>query len=230
MNVEEFVEFAVNYLNKNGKLDLPGETFYNRKEAFFVKNGYYLIGLNPGLYTEESKESYSREPVSNHLKGLLDGTNNDFEKALGKCEKNIKALFDDFLHYPLKDVVSTNLIFKTTPDASGLNDYLQLANGYWPIHEAAIKELQPKVFISNGNGICLSAYSYLFIKCNGKLIKEYPTYHKNFKIKVAEIYIEGQSRLLIGFPHFSYFSVSDKNKQTEDTVHEIMKVCSEYFM
>lgn len=228
MNVEEFVEFAVNYLNKNGKLDLPGETFYNRKEAFFVKNGYYLIGLNPGLYTEESKESYSREPVSNHLKGLLDGTNNDFEKALGKCEKNIKALFDDFLHYPLKDVVSTNLIFKTTPDASGLNDYLQLANGYWPIHEAAIKELQPKVFISNGNGESMSAYSYLFIKYNGKLLHDpYPTYNKSFKIKVAEIQVNGESKLLIGFPHFSYFSIA--NEKSSETVKTILKKYKEYF-
>lgn len=229
MNVEEFVEFAKKYL-ENVNLNYEGEAIYSKKETFEEKNGFYLLGLNPGLYPGETKDNYKRDKITDHLERFLHGENTDFEESLGKCKNNAKTLFNEYFKYSLEDVFSTNLIFKTTPDASGLNDYLQLANGYWPIHEAAIKELQPKVFISYGNGICLSAYSYLFIKCNGKLIKEYPTYHKNFKIKVAEIYIEGQSRLLIGFPHFSYFSVSDKNKQTEETVHEIMKVCSEYFM
>ncbi|WP_157380503.1 MULTISPECIES: hypothetical protein [unclassified Methylophilus] len=85
-----------------------------------------------------------------------------------------------------------------------------LADVCWPVHEAIISIVKPKAILVFGNSNP-SPFLYLHNKYQGQI--EYcESGHGDWQIKAFKTSIDGREVDIIGFPHFSYYSPSGKEK------------------
>jgi len=183
-----------------------GEVIYSSKEKF-TKGKYYFLGLNPG------GSGYIK--INDHLNEYRKRTQDQWsEDDINKpplLKKRAEELFK-ILNYKLCDVFSTNLIFKTTPNADSLN--FGFAGLCWGVHLLALSIVQPEVIITCGNDKKESAFSFILDlysdrNCapDKKLFEEYTISEPlKISIKFSKIYIQDRPTLLIGLPHLSRFN------------------------
>lgn len=205
---EELPDFANKQLGE--LLHLPGKILYSSHETL-CEADIYLMGYNPG--------GSEGQPISNSIVNMLTARSNsyldedwsngsgDFEKGQALLQKRI-ALVTEGLGYDLRKVCASNLIFAQSVNAKEISS--TLADVCWPVHEAIISIVKPKVLLVFGNGNP-SPFSYLHNKFQGEI--EYcESGHGDWQIKTFKANIDGRWVRIIGFPHFSYYSPKNKEK------------------
>lgn len=203
---EELPDFARKQLG--GLLNQPGKVLYSSHETL-CEGDIYLIGYNPG--------GSEGRPISESILNMLNSESNayidedwsngsgDYEKGQAILQKRVALLIAE-LGYDLKTICASNLIFAQSVNVTGVSS--TLADVCWPVHEAIIGIVKPKVVLVFGNS-SPSPFLYLHNKYQGE-IEYFEAGHGDWQIKTFQANIHGRSVRIIGFPHFSYYSPKGK--------------------
>ncbi|WP_026344714.1 hypothetical protein [Oceanimonas smirnovii] len=196
-------------------LNQPGCILYSSHKT--LKPGdIYLMGFNPG--------GAGGKPLSHHIDGMLDYDKNAYideswsnlkgesKKGASPLQKRVCWIIQS-LGYNPKDVCASNLIFFQSRAAVDI-DY-SLAETCWPVHEAIIDIVQPKIILTFGNS-AISPYGYLKSVYGGEEDVA-PSGHGNWMIKGFKTKINGRPVYVAGLPHLSRYSPIGK----EDVTHWI---------
>jgi len=207
MNKEEIPKIAKDALSE--VLSESGSILYSSHET--LKSGdVYLLGFNPG--------GAGGNPVEQSINSMLTNTNNSYldeswENHSGvwangeaPLQKRIQWILES-LGLNTRDVCASNLIFLQSRKASDIS--FSLAKKCWPVHEAILNIIKPKLIIAFGNSE-VSPYGYLHAMFGGD--EEYfPSGHGNWSIKGFNCEINGRSIYVAGLPHLSRYSPIGKN-------------------
>lgn len=207
MNKEGIIAIAKNSLSE--LMSLPGGILYSSYKTLKRGDVYYL-GYNPGGY------SPSGPTVGQRLEELPSKTCNDFQdlawtaEAAGQStlQLRVKWVLENLGHR-VEDVCSSNLIFAQSRDAKGVPE--RYADVCWPVHEAILDLVQPKLILCCGNSQ-VSAFAYLHQKFRGE-IQYSPkgvALHGDWAIKAFRTELNGQPVLVVGFPHLSRYNPKGK--------------------
>lgn len=205
---EELPDFANKQLGE--LVSKPGSILYSSHETL-AEADIYFLGYNPG--------GSDGQPISNSILNMLTSQSNsyldedwsnglgNFKKGQATLQKNVKLLITS-LGYDLRTVCASNLIFAQSVNVKGVSS--ALADICWPVHEAIIDIVKPKVLLVFGNGNP-SPFSYLHNKFQDE-IEYVESGHGDWQIKTFKANIDGRWVRIIGFPHFSYYSPKNKEK------------------
>jgi hypothetical protein len=203
MTKEEIPEIAkrnlADLLNKSGSI------LYSSHETLKPGN-VYLLGFNPG--------GAGGNQLSNNIENLL---NNESNAYLDESWKNLNGTWEigeaplqkricwllDTIGFDPREVCASNLIFFQSREAKDIN--FNLAQRCWPIHEAIIKIVKPKLIISFGNSE-ISPYRFLHRMLGGTEVKPQPARQGNWKVKGFNTSINCQAIYVAGLPHLSRYS------------------------
>jgi hypothetical protein len=197
----------------DGILDEPGSILYSSHET--LKPGsVYLLGLNPGgaggSTIEESLNTMLANTHNAYLDESWENRNGTYDKGEAPLQKRVQYILKN-LGLNTENVCASNLIFIRSRDATSLN--FSLAKQCWPVHEAILSIVQPKLIIAFGNSN-ESPYQYLHEILKGK--EEFlPSGHGNWKIKGFESQINGHPVYVVGLPHLSRYSPIGKDHLIE---------------
>ena len=133
--------------------------------------------------------------------------NGDKEKGQATLQKRVGLLITE-LGYDLKTVCASNLIFAQSVNVKGVPS--ALADVCWPVHEAIISIVKPKVILVFGNS-SPSPFLYLHNKYQGE-VEYFKAGHGDWQVKTFKANMDGSSVRIIGFPHFSYYSPEGKEQ------------------
>lgn len=191
-------------------LEQPGSILYSSHET--LKPGsVYLLGFNPG--------GSNGAPLGQSVASMLSYTGNAYiderwkngngEWAEGDAplQARIRWLLKELgLH--TSEVCASNLIFLQSRQATDVS--FSLAKKCWPVHEAILELVQPKLIIAYGNSN-VSPYGYLRAMFEGEE-EQIPSGHGNWKVKGFNCSIGGRPTYVAGVPHLSRYSPIDKHE------------------
>jgi hypothetical protein len=180
--------------------DRHGEFLYSAVSCLRPSD-VYLLGYNPG-------QGGPNTSIGEHLVYSLDRTDNAWldEKWIdGKrpspLQRRVWKLFED-AGLDLRATPASNLIFATSPDASGV-DY-KLADICWPAHQVIMNIVQPSRLIVFGNGESESPYAFIRSRYPGN--EERFAVRRGYILKRLTTVIDGRPTKIIGIPHMSRFA------------------------
>lgn len=189
-------------------LDLPGGLLYSSHQT--LKPGtVYLLGLNPG--------GKGGPPLRHGISHMLNQEENAYvdqawqndsgswEPGCAPLQRRVKWLLEALGQHP-QDVCASNLIFVQSRDASGVSS--ELARRCWPLHEAIIGIVQPRLLLTFGNA-GLSPYSFLHSMLGGEQVFA-PSGHGSWSLKGFHTSLAGQIVFIAGLPHLSRYSPIDR--------------------
>lgn len=204
-DIPEFARRTLKHL-----LHRSGEVIYTSHETL-SKGDIYLLGLNPGMGDFTTIGSHIDRMLSRTKNSYLD---EDWDKQkdeaipdpkLVPLQKRVISLLDS-LGYDARNVCASNLIFTTTTSADEL--CFGLAGLCWPVHEAVLELVKPKMLLVFGNGETVSPYAFLkalfcpaendFTFCDSG--------HGDWKCKGFYAEINGRRTFVAGLPHLSWYS------------------------
>jgi hypothetical protein len=196
-----------------GILDRPGSILYSSHET--LKSGdVYLLGFNPGGSGSRSVESSIESILINTTNAYLDESwrnkNGVWENGEAPLQKRISWLLKS-IGINTRDVCASNLIFFQSRQASDIS--FSLAKKCWPVHEAILNIVKPKIIIAFGNSTA-SPYGYLKSMLDGKE-ESIPSGHGSWSIKGFSCQINGHPVYIAGLPHLSRYSPIGKNHVVE---------------
>ena len=199
--------------NLAGLLDKPGSILYSSHET--LKPGdVYLLGFNPGGTGGNPIERSINQLLTNTTNAYLDESwenqNGVWANGEAPLQKRIQWILKSIKLNP-RDVCASNLIFFQSREASDINFFL--AKQCWPVHEAILSIVKPKLIIAFGNSGA-SPYGYLHSILGGK-VESFPSGHGNWKIKGFNSQINGGPVYIAGLPHLSRYSPIGKNHVIE---------------
>ena len=196
---------------RNALSDLMSESggiLYSSHETL-KKGDVYLLGFNPGGSGGPSIEESVEEILSSEINAYLDESwsngNGSWGAGEATLQRRIVYLLNELGLEP-REVCSSNLIFVRSRDEAGV-DY-SLAKQCWPVHEAIIELVQPKLILAFGNSD-KSSYGYLRKLLNGKENSEWSG-HGNWDVKGFETELNGRDIYVAGIPHLSRYSPEGK--------------------
>lgn len=202
MNKESITSVIKKELSEH--LETPGGILYSSHETL-RPGSIYLLGFNPG--------GSGGMPLGESLKNMLSYNENAY---LDECWRNgngswgpgeaplqqrINWLLQE-LGAETREVCASNLIFFQSRTANDIN--FKLADSCWPVHEAILDIVQPKLILTFGNS-GVSPYGYLYAKFGDKQ-EEFPSGHGNWKVKGFSCHINGRPTYVAGLPHLSRYS------------------------
>lgn len=179
-------------------LDHKGEVLYSPAAAL-RPNDIYLLGYNPGQGGPDTS-------VAQHLEYSLGRTNNAWLDEHWRGDRpsplqvRMRKLFDE-AGFDLKTTPSSNLIFATSNDASGV-DY-KLALVCWAAHQAILQIVQPRKLIVFGNDDSRSPYAFILARYGGQ--EERWKYAPRRTLKRFTTTLDGRETTVIGLMHPSRF-------------------------
>ncbi len=192
-----------------GLLDQAGGILYSSHET--LKPGdVYLLGFNPGgeggpSLIEDIDELLHYES-NKYLDGQWENGHGSMEEGEATLQRRVRWIAES-LGLDLREICASNLIFFQSRDALSI-DY-DLAQRCWPVHQAILEIVQPKVILAFGNS-GVSPYSYLHRMYGGE--QEYmPAGHGNWNLKGFRTSINGQSVYVAGLPHLSRYDPIGKD-------------------
>jgi len=194
-------------------LEKPGSILYSSHET--LKSGdVYLLGFNPGgaggnpiKLSIDTMLSYE---TNAYLDECWENGKSSWEKGEAPLQKRVSWLLEEIGLNP-REVCASNLIFFQSRKAKDIE--YSLADICWPIHEAILDIVKPKVIIAFGNS-GLSSYAYLHSKFGGQ--QEYkPSGHGNWRLKGFKAIIDGKAIFIAGLPHLSRYSPIGKTRLVE---------------
>ncbi|HCM64479.1 MAG TPA: hypothetical protein DIT05_18330 [Morganella sp. (in: Bacteria)] len=210
MTKNELPEFARKTLKH--LLHHHGEVIYGSHETL-TEGDVYLLGLNPGLQGFIT--------IGQHIDRMLTRTKNSFldenwrnqkEDALIQTEEDLLPLqrrviyLLDALGYKPESICASNLIFKTSESSDSL--CFGLAGLCWPVHEAILELIKPKLLLVFGNSETTSPYAFLkalFCPEKGE-VDPCLSGHGNWMCKGFHASINGRRIFVAGLPHLSWYS------------------------
>ncbi|MFB2650589.1 hypothetical protein [Shewanella mangrovisoli] len=225
MNVDKsllpsFAEKTLKYL-----LDDLGEVVYSSHETL-KKGDVYLLGLNPGGSGQAHPETGEHYTIRSHIQRMLHRTENSYydESWTNKLSKypvgeaplqqRVRELLKGIGVQDPRTVCASNIIFKTSANSDEI--CYGLAGICWPVHEAIIEIIQPKLILTFGIS-AISAYAFLkelLFKGNSIELSE-PSGHGNWECKGFSCSINGRSTFIAAVPHLSYYSPKNKSNVSE---------------
>ncbi len=211
MRKDEIPEIARNALA--GLLEKPGSILYSSHET--LKPGdVYLLGFNPGGSggnpIERSIKQLLTETANAYLDESWENQNGVWAKGEAPLQKRIQWILKSLKLNP-RDVCASNLIFFRSRKANDID--FSLAKQCWPVHEAILSVVKPKLIIAFGNSR-KSPYGYLYSILGGKE-ESFPSGHGNWQIKGFSSQINGRSVYVAGLPHLSRYSPIGKGHVIE---------------
>lgn len=182
----------------------PGGILYSSHETLKPGN-VYLLGFNPGGSNGAPLSEIVRSMLSYSDNAYIDESwsngNGKWEPGKAPLQQRIQWLLDE-LGLETSSVCASNLIFFQSRAASDIN--FSLAKKCWPVHEAILEVVQPKLIIAFGNSVD-SPYGYLHAMFGGK--EEYmPSGHGNWQLKGFHCHINCRPVYVAGLPHLSRYS------------------------
>ena len=208
-------------------LTKAGGIIYSSHETICAGD-VYLIGLNPG-------GTGGSETLDKCLDRNMKQTNNaywpenDEERwSASQLQPNVRWLLGELVgEEKAKKVFATNLVFMQSREVATFKvdvgiDIHVAADACWPVHEAFLNIVRPRLILAFGNDEVFSTYSYIRAQCNGK-DKEFPPKPSGFrdwKLKGFKTTIAEQEDVFVaGLPHLSYPVVND------ETINWIRAAC-----
>ena len=134
-----------------GQLDQSGAFLYSSHDT--IRPGeVYLLGLNPGgqggpSLKERLDTLLSREENA-YLDEAWDNGGGSYKPGEAPLQQRVNWLLSQ-LGSDTRDVLSTNLIFMQSRDASGVS--IEHAKLCWPVHEALLSIVRPSIILTIGN-------------------------------------------------------------------------------
>jgi hypothetical protein len=193
-------------------LNESGSILYSSHQTL-RKGDIYLLGFNPG--------GTEGDPLNNAITDLMRTTENAYldqnwsgnHRTYGNgqapLQKRVVWLLGA-LGFEPSEVCATNRIFLRSRSANTIP--YKLADLCWPVHQAILSVVQPKLILAFGNGNP-SPYLYLRSRFGSTFPEEtFKSGHGNWQIKGCSISINGEQPIyLAGVPHLSYYSPIGKD-------------------
>jgi hypothetical protein len=208
---EEIPKIAKDALSE--VLSESGSILYSSHET--LKSGdVYLLGFNPGGAggnpVEKSINSMLTNTDNSYLDEIWENHNGAWANGEAPLQKRIQWILES-LGLNTRDVCASNLIFLQSREESDIR--FSLAKKCWPVHEAILKIIKPKLIIAFGNSE-VSPYGYLHTMLGGD--EEYfPSGHGNWSLKGFTCEINSRSVYVAGLPHLSRYSPIGKKEVIE---------------
>lgn len=151
--MHEFLPLIPNVL-----LDQSGLVFYSGRSAFSQPSAIYLLGANPGgdrgIDNDEFIGAHSKmlaTQVDDIWSSYKDGVWGRKGAGQETMQLRIAHMFDQ-LGLDLRSIPASNLIFTRSRNVAALGaDFEKLADMCWPVHQAVITKLKPKIILCMGN-------------------------------------------------------------------------------
>lgn len=184
--------------------DRYGEVLYSAAECLRPSD-IYLLGYNPG-------QGGPNTSVGEHLSISLERTDNAWLDEKWKdgnhpsvLQRRMRKLFED-AGLDLRATPASNLIFATSPDASGVE--YRIADICWPAHLAIMEIVQPSKLIVFGNGESESPFAFIRSRYPGH--EERFAVRRGYTLKRLTTDIDGRPTKVVGIPHMSRFAPPPK--------------------
>jgi len=208
---DEIPEFARTNLAEY--LDQPGSILYSSHQT--LKPGdVYLLGFNPGGTGSKPLRANIDSMLSNDCNGYLDESwenrNGSWKKGEAPLQKRIRWVLNS-LEFNPREVCASNLIFFQSRAASDIS--YSLAKRCWPIHEAIMSVVKPKLIITFGNSD-VSPYRFLHDMLGGNE-KHVHSGHGSWNVKGFKSRTNDEEVYVAGFPHLSRYSPIDQHQVVE---------------
>jgi hypothetical protein len=183
-----------------------GEVIYSSHETL-AQGDVYLLGLNPGGEGFITIEQHLDQMLSRTTNAFLDER---FENKLGSHEPGNSPLQRRVIWLLRKlslepeQVCASNLIFQTSRAAEEI--CFGLAGICWPVHEAIIEIVRPKLLLAYGNGKQNSPYAFLkelFGKDASE--EEFVAERASWKYRGFQASINQHTLYIAGLPHLSRY-------------------------
>lgn len=164
----------------------------------------YLLGLNPG-----GDPARQTETVGDALRALPDRTANAYlDESWKGCEPG-QAPIQRRVHWLLHElgcetqqVCASNLIFVRSRSASGCG-YPVTADLCWPVHEAILRIVQPRLILAFGNS-GVSPFGYLHSRFRPERVEAVAAGHGNWRC--LGFTLPNETRV-VGVPHLSRYAI-----------------------
>lgn len=202
----DFPEIAARTLE--GQLDQSGVFLYSSHET--IKPGkIYLLGLNPGGQGGPSLQERLVTLLSNEKNAYLDEAwdngGGSYKPGEAPLQKRVNWLLSQ-LGSDTRDVLSTNLIFMQSRDASGVS--IAQAKLCWPVHEALLSIVRPHIILTFGNS-SFSPYGYLHTLYGGSQ-RYSKSGHGDWSLKGFNAHMPWGEVFVAGLPHLSRYDPTNK--------------------
>lgn len=191
-------------------LDESGSVLYSSHET--LKSGeVYLLGFNPGgaggNRLDKNIDSMLLDITNAYLDEGWKNKNGVWPKGKAPLQKRVQWILEG-IGLNTRDVCASNLIFLQSRGADDIS--YSLAKKCWPVHEAILNVVKPKLIIAFGNS-SVSPYGFLLSMYGGK--EEYlPSGHGSWSLKGFSCQINGRSVYVAGLPHLSRYSPIGKDQ------------------
>ncbi len=199
--------------NLSDFLDKAGGILYSGHETL-TPGAVYLLGFNPGGTGGKSLGLNIDSMLSNTDNSYLDEV---WENGKGECakgeaplQKRVQWVLESIGLNP-KEVCASNLIFLQSRQANDIS--YALAEKCWPVHEAILNIVQPKLIIAFGNSKT-SPFGYMHSMFGGD-VEYFPSGHGDWSLKGFNCQIGGRSVYIAGLPHLSRYSPINKSQVVE---------------
>ncbi|WP_290901718.1 hypothetical protein [Aquabacterium sp.] len=186
-----------------GQLEQSGAFLYSSHDT--IRPGeIYLLGLNPGgqggpSLGERLGTLLSREENA-YLDEAWDNGGGSYKPGEAPLQKRVDWLLSQ-LGVETRNVLSTNLIFMQSRDASGVS--IEQAKLCWPVHEALMSIVRPRVILTFGNS-SFSPYRYLHTLFGGSQ-RYAPSGHGDWSLKGFNARMPWGEVFVAGLPHLSRY-------------------------
>lgn len=185
-------------------LHKSGSILYSSHET--LKPGVvYLMGFNPGGTGGHSIKRSIDSMLTNTANSYLDESwknrSGVWECGQAPLQKRVQWILSSLQLNP-REVCASNLIFLQSRQANDIG--FSLAEICWPVHEALLDIVRPKLILTFGNSDT-SPYGYMHSIFGGK--EDYlPSGHGNWSIKGFSCNINDSPIYVAGLPHLSRYN------------------------
>jgi hypothetical protein len=194
-------------------LDASGSILYSSHETL-TSGEVYLLGFNPGgsggnpLW--QNIDSMLLNTTNAYLDESWENNNSVWANGEAPLQKRVQWILES-IGLNTRDVCASNLIFLQSRGAGDIS--YSLAEKCWPVHEAILNIVKPKLIITFGNS-SISPYGFMHSMLGGN--EEYfPSGHGNWTLKGFNCQIGGRSVYIAGLPHLSRYSPINKGQVIE---------------
>jgi hypothetical protein len=190
--------------NLSDFLGEAGGIMYSSHETL-APGQVYLLGFNPGGTGGNALGVNIDSMLRNTTNSYLDESweNDNGESANGKAplQRRVQWVLENIGLNP-REVCASNLIFLQSRGANDIS--YSLAEKCWPVHEAILNIVQPKLIIAFGNSE-ISPFGFLHSMFGGD-IEYLPSGHGDWTLKGFDCQINGRAVYIAGLPHLSRYS------------------------
>ena len=192
-----------------GNLDQSGRFLYSSHHTIQAGK-VYLLGLNPGGQGGPSLKDRLTTLLSQeenaYLKEAWDNRGGSYEPGEAPLQKRVNWLLGQ-LGFDTRNVLSTNLIFMQSRDASSVS--IEYAKLCWPVHEALLSIVRPRTILTFGNS-GFSPYGYLHTLYGGSP-RSRKSGHGDWSIKGFNAQMPWGEVFVAGLPHLSRYDPTGKH-------------------